>query len=420
MKYKYNHFFASFQAGRESQTSIFEKNNLAHSFMHADHKSWKISHYMIFLIMSIQASISSAATYTVEAGNFQALGVSDSWSTNIPFRSVTKYESMGSSIVGFSKTGNVTGSTLCSNHSNWLKGEIISKDLHAVESIDGYEGIRVADGVILVPMNLNVSAIGAFANVSADDMKQFNSSVTSNDKGRRNNIGSKSNPYLWCSSLQDIDDPYRWVRIDGGDASSSGSVYWGVYASPSAAAGTYAIPELFMGQSIINALTLFQFTQSTLQSSSIVVRRPLECRITSPTSIDFGPVNIKGIRAHELLASRYKDVVINCTSDTADAVADMTISFTGNYSNRNWGRLDITNNINQNMGYIRGRYIQTNGSCVADKENEVGFDGESGIKIIKAVKNGIIKLPITWSLCSNDSGLLGRGDAQATINVNWD
>lgn len=374
--------------------------------------------------MSLQVSMSSAATYTVEVGNFQALGISDSWNINIPLFSTARYTSAGSGIVGFTKSGNLRGGySLCSNTNNWFTGGEFSTDVHTVESIDGYNGIRVAEGVILVPMNLNASGSGAFANSlsgDANDMKQFNSSVASNDKGLRNNIGSKSNPYLWCSSLQDIDDPYRWVRTEGGNASSSGTVYWGIYASATAAAGTYAIPNIFIGQSILNINPLYQFTPSTLQSSSIVVRRPLECRITSPTSINFGPVNITGVSTGHLLASQFKELEINCASDTADAVADMTIIFSGKYSDGNWGRLDITNNANENMAYIRGRYINASGSCAIDKVNEVGFDGESGIKKINAVKNGIVKLPITWSLCSNASGLLGQGNAQATINVNWD
>ncbi len=376
--------------------------------------------HVLFLTSCLHISVSSAATYTVKAGAFQPLDVGDTWTTSIPAKNFAKYESAGPNMVGF--TGSVDSTGLCSGTVNKWSTDTYS--IYPVVSLDGYYGIKIAEGVILVPMNLNVTASGGFANSvtgNETDIKKYNSSVSTNGKGLRNNVGTKSNPTLWCSILQDIGEPYRWVRIEGGSGTSTGSVSWGVYASSTAAAGTYTIPKLFIGQGLINDSGTVQYTASTLQGSSITVRRPLACQIVSPTSIDFGTVNITGKSADQLLATQSKDLEINCASDTVDAVADMTLAFSGQFPEGNyWGRLSVTNSDSQVMGYIRGRYINASGSCAPDTVNEVGFNGTSGTKTIKGVQNGITKVPMTWSLCSNGASLLGRGNAQATININWD
>lgn len=380
-----------------------------------------IATFSLGLFLATIPMLGQAADYSVEAGHFSALNITDNWNTAITSTNYKKYSTIGSNVMAFTKSGpNAGGSTLCATDSQWLPGSGTSGDIYPITTIDGYQGIKIAEGVIVVPMNLNVTASGKFSNYksdNADDAKAYTTSITSNNKGDRSKIGTNSNPTIWCSIMQNLGDTYTWIQAY--NFTSNGSVSWGVYASASAPAGNYTIPNIFVGQSLLNS-DLHQYTASKLTGNKITVRRPLECKITSPTSVDFGKVNITGKRADELLAAKSGDLKINCASDTADAVADMTISFTGALADKDWGRLNVTNTKNESMAYIRGRYLNFAGNCSPYQENQIGFDGTSALKKIQQVKNGTLTLPLTWSLCGNASGLMGKGSAQATININWE
>ena len=369
----------------------------------------------ILLFLAAISNNCFSASYQIEAGTFKNLDVNDSWSTNITPSVYASYSSLGANLFGFANS--TSSYMLCGETGTFYPSY---GGLYPVTSIDGYSGIQISSGVILVPMNLSVSGAGTFSNFNnQNENKSYNSTITSNSQGIRSAIGTQSNPNLWCGTLQNINETYTHVR--GNVFTSSGSVSWGVYASTTAKAGTYSIPAIFTGVSIINALKDSQWFPSKLNGSSIIVTKPLECSISSPTTIDFGIVNITGVSNNSLLGTKMQGLNIVCFSEDPNAVTEkVRVSFIGEYESTYWGRLNIKNKAGKAMGYIRGRYLNDGGSCSADTVNEVGFNGINGIKIINNVRAGTLPIPITWSLCSNGSGLLGEGTGKATVNIDWD
>lgn len=189
-----------------------------------------------------------------------------------------------------------------------------------------------------------------------------------------------------------------------------------LYIGPNAVRGVYTIPN----DLVVNGIYYQHVTVA--DAGTVINYNPavVECVILAPPTVDFGQVNLNGIPNNALLASKVQGIDISCTADAESAVAEqMNISFTGDYSDTYWGRLSVKNSSGVSMGYIRGRYLDTGGLCAGDTENEVGFDGTSGTKKINNVGVGTTHIPITWSLCSNGSGLLGDGSAQATVNIDW-
>lgn len=191
-----------------------------------------------------------------------------------------------------------------------------------------------------------------------------------------------------------------------------------VYAGPQAVPGNYTIPTLYdwiySKKGPVNDQVLLNSTTVTVKSKKLL------CSISAPPTIDFGIVNITSKPSGSLLKSKVQGFDINCTSDNNAITADMNISFQGEFSNSYWGRLNVMNDAGAQIAYIRGRYLNDDGFCSGDSANEIGFNGTSAIKTLNNVGVGITKVPVTWSLCSNGSGLLGEGTSQATVNITWD
>ena len=226
-----------------------------------------------FCLIFISENV-TAEQYSVQAGEFKNIQVTDSWNISYTSLHYTYHNNAGASLVGFLKT--YSSNELCVSGNSWLS-EI---GFHKVITIDGYTGIEVANGIILVPMNMNVSGSGEYGD-NKNNRQTFNTSETSNGKGFRGKTGSYSNPNMWCSTLQPIDSSY--TEVIGVTRTSSGSTNWGVYVSNNAAFGIYNIPDIFIGPNYINGGSNMPSREvSKLNGNSISVQRPLRCSIISP------------------------------------------------------------------------------------------------------------------------------------------
>ncbi|MEM8325637.1 hypothetical protein Q4S25_20485, partial [Morganella morganii] len=305
-----------------------------------------------------------------------------------------------------------------SNSGGWLS----NSPFYKLIQIDGYEGIQVVDGVILVPMNLNVSGSGIYEDASGNK-ETFNTTETSNGNGVRNQTGIHSNPNVWCSTLQPLGTPY--TRVISGTRTSTGSVNWGVYVSNTVASGTYDIRDIFIGANYINAQQI-NFNPSNLNGSSISVWRPLECSISPPSTVNFGTVNVTTATNNDVLTYSNDELTINCSGDN---YAEATVSITGT-TGRYSDTLKMTwldsNNINSTPAEIRGfiGYPLPAGECNGTSNgytNTIIFDTNLNKKIsIGKLSSGSNTVPYSFSLCSNGNFTTGAATANATINVNWD
>ena len=281
-----------------------------------------------------------------------------------------------------------------------------------ITSIDGWTGALGSDGLLYVlysgstKHNANSGSSGTINYTTTYSAK----GIASTDMGavKRNDV---------CFDV----DAAAANRQPSSGANLSGTIRTGIYIPPNTPLGTYTLKKLYIG---FYGMVYQQGSEPAISDNdTITVTEPpsLECTISAPPTINFGMVNIIGASADKLLSSKTQGINITCSSDYADTVAkEMNISFTKTSGGGGWWRLNVSNTAGDVMAYIRARYVNEGGTCTGDSANELGFDGVNGKKTINNVGVGITNIPITWSLCSNGSGLLGVGTAQATVNINWD
>lgn len=355
--------------------------------------------FYLILLFSFSSNI-QARTLNVSAGGFVELGKTDlsliNKGTSCKTSSIC-YDGYMPDVLRF-YTGNPSTPENCS-------------DAARIENIDGYSGIRLSWGGLLVIYSGSVSG-NSFSNGNGGTAPV---SLGWSNKGQVT-LGGIAKAYQSSACWYSLNYPFMGDRGDRGVSTVSGSINVGLYIPKNIASGSYTIPQYKAGRYWSDNILL-----AGSDDTVIISKASLECTASAPPTINFGTVNLNGVSNNGLLASKVQGIDISCTADAASAVAEqMNISFTGDYSDTYWGRLSVKNSSGVSMGYIRGRYLDTGGLCAGDTENEVGFDGTSGTKKINNVGVGTTHIPITWSLCSNGSGLLGDGSAQATVNIDWD
>ncbi|HEC8324308.1 TPA: hypothetical protein RG501_RS10680 [Providencia rettgeri] len=269
-----------------------------------------------------------------------------------------------------------------------------------------YYGLTLAKDTVLAVVDAVSFAEAELKDEVSGKKQKFTGGGQWDSSGRFTPKFSLSSGGTWCSGKPFASTEY----VNGGPEPSTLTGELVLYAGPNADLGTIEIPTLAWGAPV---------EKIVYSQQSVEIIEPLVCRVSTPPKVDFGQVNITGVPEKGLLGVQKQGIDISCSP--ASSLADkVTISFTGSYEGGYFGRLSVTDNSSgKSMGYIRGRYLDAGGSCGADSQNDIGFNGVNGVKILNKV-GGSINVPITWSLCANNSGLLGEGSAQATVKVDWD
>jgi len=355
---------------------------------------------LYFILLMLFASDIQSQTINVNSGSFVELGKTDLSLTNGGTTCMTSnlcYDGYMPDILRF-YTGDPSSPENCS-------------DAARIENIDGYSGIRLSWGGLLVIYSGSITGESFYNGSGATRAVIINWS----NKGQVT-LGGIAKAYQSSACWYSLNYPFNGDNGERGKSTVSGSINVGLYIPKDIAPGSYIIPSYKAGRYWSNTILL-----AGSNDTVIVSKVSLECTVSAPPTINFGQVNTSGIPNNGLLASAVQGIDISCIADNASVVAEqMNISFNGEYPSTHWGRLSVKNSAGVPMGYIRGRYLDAAGLCAGDTENEVGFNGTNGIKKINNVGVGTTHIPMTWSLCSNDSGLLGDGSAQATVNINWD
>jgi len=280
------------------------------------------------------------------------------------------------------------------------------------ESLSGRGGIELAkDVVISLTGNVSYDATGNVAN----NVTNIKGSMVFGLYGA---VSTGNNVYYSNQGdayLRGVYSTENQLDILG-NVNASANLRAELYIGPNATPGTYNTGEISLSM-FCRTISLYPVTTG---AQFTVVKAALTCNIATPPVVNFGRINIAGSANGSLLGSGDSTIDINCTTPGAGATTDMKISFTGSYEGTYWGRLSLTNTSNKTMAYIRGQYISGSATCTANSEREIGFDGSSGTKTLNNVGAGLTSVPVSWSLCSNGSQLLGDGSAQATALIEWE
>lgn len=191
-----------------------------------------------------------------------------------------------------------------------------------------------------------------------------------------------------------------------------------VHAGPKAKPGTYTIPSLYLTR-VVGGSWGTSGAKILSSTQTITVRAPTDCTISTPDPIvDFGVVQ-QNPNDNQLIKTEHSILTINCSAvdDGGDdsRTAPMTLSFSG--VRGRWVDTLAMSGMNS-QGYLAEVRGSTGSGGICDTDPDlIRFDstpislGNLGV--------GQSNIPLTWSLCSNGSGLKGTGQAQATINLNW-
>lgn len=291
--------------------------------------------------------------------------------------------------------------------SPWLSGSCSGASVPKMTTIDGYSGIELSPGVLLVIYNstLTSTARQAYYGLATQ-------TATFNAMGSLYvNIGTEGSGNV----CYDVRDNPAQQQLNLSDVRSTvGNIKYGIYVKPGTASTIMTVPYILIGK--LNASSSWVSQPLSLSQQKLYINY-FECSITPPAPVNFGQVNITGKPANTLLAAKSMNLAINCKGSNQMSKT-VSVAFDGTFAGATWGRLSMSNASNAVMGYIRGRYATDAGTCASDTNTEVAFNGNTS-KVINNVSVGLTSIPITWSLCTNDANLYGEGTAQATVNVSW-
>ncbi|WP_433587309.1 hypothetical protein [Providencia alcalifaciens] len=288
-------------------------------------------------------------------------------------------------------------------------------------TIDGYSGLKIAEGILLIIDGAVTGTTKATTNSNAT--KNFTISFN----------GSSGIPYSLTNTLNILSTglcssgvvPPSDNQYTG---ASSVNVRYSLYISPSASAGTYVIPNYYWRkESGSVASKIF-----TISNSTITIEKPMMCTINTPPKIDFGKVNIwewegntsgtPGGKFGDVLGVVEGNFTINCTGDgNTRASATLTLDGAkGRYTDDLKVTMDATGE--EAPASVRVTIKDLSPPC----STGVSWGPVSGKPNANVVKLGDLvpgtsQVPYRFSLCSTGQGFKsGAASASATVTIDWE
>jgi hypothetical protein len=376
---------------------------------------------VFFIVMLYQCSNKGySAIYPIEKGKLTPLF---NETKTLTFKTDGSRDSgQGATLIGFTSAA-TTAINSCqsdSTSSTWSA----STSYRTVTNIDGYSGILITSGVLLVPTNMSFSST-----MKNSSSKEKTGILTTDEFGNRSVSGGDSamfSPNRWCSTIfSNASKMSSTIYSNTG----SGSVDWAVYVSPTATAGTYTIPTVYWARAALYGNNGTSYSSSSVNSNSVKVVNPMKCSISQPSTIEFGEINLTGSVDEQVMAySGKKNLVVNCTDGYSNPA---TISVTGEK-----GR--YTDTLKMTMvdapaepapaeirGFIGRGAANWPGSGICDTSKSydgyIVFDSSSNqqIALDNNLLTGVNKIPYSFTLCSTAGTNTGAATATATINLTW-
>ncbi|MBG5884703.1 hypothetical protein I4990_17320 [Providencia alcalifaciens] len=289
-------------------------------------------------------------------------------------------------------------------------------------TIDGYSGLKIAEGILLIIDGAVTGTTKATTNSNAT--KNFTISFN----------GSGGVPYSLTNTLNILSTglcssgvvPPSDNQYTG---ASSVNVRYSLYISPSASAGTYVIPDYYWRkESGSIASKIF-----TISNSTITIEKPMMCTINTPPKIDFGKVNVwdwggntsgtPGGNRKDVLGVADGNFMINCTGDNgAHSPAKLTLKGnTQGYAND----LKMTMNATGEVApaTVRASIKSIKSACSSDG---IYFDPSTNpepgnVVDLGGLTVGSHQVPYRFSLCALGEGFkIGAASATATVTIDWE
>lgn len=330
----------------------------------------------------------------------------------------------GATLVGFTGVAATSENSCQSNVSSSVWS--YSTSYRTVTNIDGYYGILISTGILLVPTNM------AFTSTIYSGGRATTGTLTTDNYGVRTVSGGKDamyNPSRWCSTV--VSNATLDTTANNSVTSGNGSVEWAVYVSPTATAKNYSIPSLYWVRVQLFGLQSTVYSQSSISGQSLQVVEPMSCTITQPDTVAFGEINLTGnVNGQVLAYSGKKNLVVNCLNGNGNSYP-ATISVTG-AKGRDTDTLKMTMTDApaepapaEIRGFIGRGAADWPGSGICDGSKSydgyIAFDASLNqqIALENNLQPGVNNIPYSFTLCSNAGTNTGPATATATINLTW-
>ncbi|MFL9149833.1 hypothetical protein AB9E65_13735 [Escherichia coli] len=375
----------------------------------------------VIAILCLCAKDGYGATYTAEKGKLTPLFRENQ---TLTFNTDGATSSgQGATLIGFTSAAStaINSCQSSSSSSAWST----STSYRTVDQLDGYYGIKITDGVLLVPTNMNF--ISTMRNSSAQNIT---GTLTTDEFGNRSVSDGQDamfSPNRWCSTI--FSYATLMTNTSGISTSGSGSVDWAVYVSPTAAAGTYPIPTVYWTRAALYGTNGTRYLSSSVNNNSVQVLEPMSCTITQPDTIAFGEINLTGNVNDQVLAySGKKNLVVNCLNGDSNPASISVTGVKGRY----------TDTLKMTMidapaepapaeirGFIGRGAADWPGSGICDGSKNydgyIAFDASLNqqIALENNLQPGVNNIPYSFTLCSNAGTNTGSATATATINLTW-
>lgn len=277
--------------------------------------------------------------------------------------------------------------------------------------VQGHWGIKIADGVALVP-RATFSAIYGHAGqpeTLTGSIGLPQSTATSSNGDIITSPNSQN--YVWCltprnNNVSQFFDKDRQVVADG---------VWTIVTNGSQKDGSAKLPPMYFG-SFTQGRGGWDLSQSILPNDIQLRISSLECYVTTDANIDFGYVE-RNIQAGIELAKKSVSMVTSCTQSSNMINANVNVQFralSGIFDN------DKTKlSLAQGGGYITGEIdngVTGPGTCNAS--TGITFDSYPFKVGSITSSDASVNYPnqVTWRLCSGGPNLPG-GTVRASTEM---
>lgn len=275
------------------------------------------------------------------------------------------------------------------------------------KTIDGWSGYQIQPGVLIVLTgSLNADVTTGTPNATTNVIKDTYSASWDSKGAITTNWqtpGTKSH----CAAIKRPVSGNFYV-LDGGTTSMN--VEYGVYVSPTAAAGPLPTTYLVLHKTSGNN------KMENIAFSNLVVAQ-MECTLNTAPLVPFGDVTPSDESSGVQVQSSLN---VNCTNETG-ATADITYSVTPKSQAGDEYTLPMISTAGGGIaGDIRGflgANAATDAGCTT-KGSSLKMDStKAALRSISANDNW--SDPLVWVLCPRPTAEPGPATAAATIDVNW-
>lgn len=276
-----------------------------------------------------------------------------------------------------------------------------------VTTSDGYTGLFVGNDIVL---GITGTATGTTAEATPTYV-----TGTWTTTGGFSVIGTS--PGVWCAP-NPINVLNVYISGRAKSAAFNGTAF--IHAGPLASPGTYTTRGIELRIQNGNSQFSTYSGPSTLVLPGRIYVGSSECTTSfADPMVNFGTVQQNSTDT-QVLGYFQSALNINCSavadSGTGSGTAAMTLSFSGT-KGRYTDTVALQGTEGQgNLAEVRGVRATGTGSC-DNNPDRIQFQGQQ--YSVGNVGVGQTSVPLTWSLCSNGSGLKGVGTAQATATLTW-